>query len=575
MTWRSFTRICFALLLALFLLAAFSVLQRKSAPAGPPWMLCLAEETSGQEELAGCLPEARISFFTLPEERQAGFVLPAAWDPSRLRLFLSGVEEVRIGDRFYHSGDRVSLELGTPFEIIPLGYTPLLVTVRQTGGLPVLFLQTESGGSGAIHADKTVREPGRLLMTAADGSVLYREPLSAVRTRGNASFYHNKKPYQFKLEKNLPLIEDRPGKTWILLANAMDRAEIRNTLALDLARYCGAFAYTPRTQPVDLYLNHDYRGCYLLTEKVEVTGSRVGIRDLEKETKRLNPGLDLGALEAEGELEYGPGARKYRALPVEPEDLTGGYLLFLDKPRRYATEACGFVTDRGCAFTPQEPKYLSRAQTEYIASLFQRIEDALFQADGVDPVSGQHYTELLDLPSLVSRCLIAEVLDDYDGPFSYFYKDSDAVDPKVYTGPVWDLDNTLGLWIYQNDPAALHLFRDGGAEWSWLAQAARHDDFRAEARERYRRIFRPAVQILLGRERDPAGILRSVDEYAAEVAVSAQADFFRWRDPPLSRYLYENYYDTGTGDSFEEQVAYLKAYLALRLEALDAFFPAE
>ena len=78
--------------------------------------------------------------------------------------------------------------------------------------------------------------------------------------------------------------------------------------------------------------------------------------------------------------------------------------------------------------------------------------------------------------------------------------------------------------------------------------------------------------ILLGREADPQGVLRSIDEYAEQVRVSAETDFFRWPfpfSPELKRY------NLDSGDSFDKQIAFLKEYLSLRLDALDAFFPGE
>ena len=540
------------------------------AAAAPPWELLLgdgrAEESAASERL--------IRGFALPDGSGTGFVLPGYWDASALRVVLSGIESVRIGGRSCHSGDAIALPTDEKILIQPAGREPITVELRQTGGLPVLFLNTESGSCEAIHADKSYREPGTLLMTDADGGVLYQGELSAIRARGNATFNYEKKPYQIKLAKSAALAGPRKDKTWVLLANILDRTQIRTTLAFDLARCSGAFVYTPYTQPVDLYVNGEYRGSYLLSEKQEESKNRLPITDLEKAVKELNPGLDFAGLPALGDPEYAPGAWKFFELPVLPEDLTGGYLFQINVPRRYATEASAFVTSRGCVFTVQEPKYLSREQTQYLSSLLQQLEDALFSEDGVDPASGRHYTELLDLPSFVNKYLMAELLDDYDGQYSYFYKDADSVDPKIYAGPVWDQDNILGVWLPQSDPEVLHMSADREQifDWFWFTQAARHEDFMEAAREAYRRTYRPALLILLGREADPQGVLRPIDEYAAQVRVSAETDFFRWPfpfSPELKRY------NLDSGDSFDKQIAFLKEYLCVRLDALDAFFLGE
>jgi hypothetical protein len=569
---RRIHTICISFLAAALLLLAClpdTAASEAAASSAPPFEILLADGRAGN----GAAFDRQIRGFALPDGSGYGFVIPGYWDASALRLVLTGVESVQIGDRSYQSGDAISLATNERIPILPAGREAITVELRQTGGLPVLFVETESGSFEAIHADKSYRERGALQMNGPDGEQLYQGELSEIRARGNSTFLYEKKPYQIKLAKSAALAGPRKDKTWVLLANILDRAQIRTTLAFDLARYSGAFIYTPYTQPVDLYVNGEYRGSYLLSEKQEERKNRLPITDLEKTVKDLNPGLDFAGLPALGDPEYAPGARKFFELPALPEDLTGGYLFQINVPRRYATEASAFVTSRGCVFTVQEPKYLSLTQTQYLSALIQQVEDALFSEDGVDPASGRHYTELLDLPSFVNKYLMAELLDDYDGQYSYFYKDADSVDPMIYAGPVWDQDNILGVWLPQSDPTAIRMSADQQIfDWFWFTQATRHEDFMEAAREAYLRSYRPAIQILLGRETDPQGILRSIDEYAAEVRVSAETDFFRWPfpfSPELKRY------NLDSGNSFDGQIAFLKDYLSVRLGALDAFFLGE
>ncbi|MBO6040820.1 MAG: CotH kinase family protein [Oscillospiraceae bacterium] len=562
-------RLCLLLAALLLLPCLLGAAAGSAASSAPPVELLLGDGRDRGE----FGPEGLIRSFALPDGSGLGFVIPGYWDASALRIVLSGVESVQIGGRSYRSGDPIALALNEKIEVLPDGQEPVTVELRQTGGVPALFLETESGSSEAIHADKTYREPGCLRMIGAEGELLYEGELSAIRSRGNATFRYEKKPYQITLVKSAALAGPKKDKTWVLLANIIDRSQIRTTLAFDLARRSCAFVFTPCTQPADLYLNGEYRGTYVLTEKQEVEKNRLPITDLEKAVKALNPDLDFTALPAQGDAEYAPDARKWFELPAEPGDLTGGYLFQINFLGRYPTEASAFATSRGCVFTVQEPKYLSLAQMEYLSALVQQLEDALFSEDGVDPASGKHYTELLDLPSFVNKYLMAEVLNDFDGQYSYFYKDADAVDPMIYAGPVWDQDNILGVWKPRSDPAVLHLSaQEQTSDRFWFTQASRHADFMEAAREAYLRSYRPAILILLGRETDPQGILRSIDEYAAEVRISAETDFFRWPfpfSPELKRYNLES------GSSFDGQIAFLKDYLSVRLGALDAYFLGE
>lgn len=511
-----------------------------------------------------------VAFFSPFQNYQYHFVLPGNWDCKHLRLFMTGTSSVTFNGKQYKNGDEVSLSPGKKTYLRPSKGAGINITVVKTGGLPTLFLHTNSGSSTKIHADKTYKEPGTLYMLDKEGNVEYDGALAAIRTRGNSTFKYDKKPYQIKLKKSASLCGMKKNKTYILLANTLDRSEIRNTLALDLARYSGAYAFVPAAQSVDLYLNYDYKGTYLLTEKVEIDEDRLNISNLESAMESLNPELDFSQLQAKGDAELKNGAKKYYAIPNMPKDITGGYLIQSNLETRYATEASAFVTKQGLPFTLQEPKYASKRQVDYLASLFQKIENALTSKDGVDSSSKKHYSELLDMNTLVHRYLQAEVLDDFDGQRGYFYKDSDQLDAKVYVGPVWDQDNILGASSKRCDPSVISISRDRSAPYYWMTLATKHKDFRNAAIKAYHETYAPALNILLGKSSDPSGVLRSVDEYVQEVETSAKADLIRW--PIRLRNTYTNF-NTNSGRNYEAQISFLKKYIQQRKKALDKAFP--
>lgn len=519
-------------------------------------------------------PADLITFFSPNSDRNYYFVLPGHWDESNLRLYFSGAKTVDVNGKTYHNGDPISLPQGKALDVSANKDGKIRLTVTHTGGLPSIYITTQSGSVRKIHESKEYSEPGSILMLDETGEKVYEGSLSAIRIRGNSTTKYAKKPYQIKLKEGFPLLGTAKDKTYILLANTLDRSEIRNTLALDMARLSGAYSFVPSARSVDLYLNNDYKGTYLLTEKVEIDGDRLDITNLEKAMKQMNPGLDFAALRSKGIKEYNAKSTRLYSkafdIPQEPEDHTGGFLVQSNLEIRYATELSGFVTKRGFTFTMQEPKYTSLTQMKYLSGLFQQIENALFGEKGVDPDTGKHYSQLIDLDSFVNKYVMAEVLDDFDGQRCYFYKDTDAADPKVYAGPVWDQDNILGASAKQSDPSVIRLANDRSHKYFWFTQAARQPDFSAAAGKAYRQIYRPAILALLGREADPTGTVRSIDEYAAEVRVSANADLLRW--PNSLRNTYSNF-NTKSGKDFSAQIAYLKNYLTQRLTALDAFFP--
>lgn len=567
-----------ALIVLLLLCAPGGVCASASATAAVSrvtlsYRLYLAQDDAKAASFPSEKPADWITFFSPVGDRNYAFVLPANWDAQNLRLYMTGTQSVSIGGKTYQNGDKISLPLGRGMDVAVSQNPKIRLTVSKTGGLPSLYISTQSGSVRKLHESKTYSEPATLLMLDADGNVFYEGDLSAIRIRGNSTTKYAKKPYQIKLKEGFPLLGTSKDKTYILLANTLDRSQIRNTLALAMARYSGAYAFVPAAQSVDLYLNNDYKGTYLLTEKVEIDKDRLNITNLEKATKQLNPNLDFDVLRVKGTKEYNAKSQKlyYKAfdLPSEPEDYTGGFLLQTNLSIRYATELSGFVTKRGLTFTMQEPKYTTLTQMKYLSSLFQQIENALYSENGVDAASGKHYTQLIDLHSFVNKYVMAEVLDDFDGQRCYFHKDSDAVDPKVYVGPVWDQDNILGASTKQSDPTAIRLASDRSGYY-WFTRAAKQKDFAAAARKTYRQVYRPAIQILLGNETDPTGTLLSIDQYAFQVRASANADLLRW--PNSVRNAYPNF-NAKTGNDFSAQVEYLKRYLTQRLPALDKAFP--
>jgi len=60
---------------------------------------------------------------------------------------------------------------------------------------------------------------------------------------------------------------------WVLYAPYSDKSLMRNTLTFDLARDIGRYA--PRCQYCELVVNGDYRGVYVLMEKIKRDNDRI------------------------------------------------------------------------------------------------------------------------------------------------------------------------------------------------------------------------------------------------------------------------------------------------------------
>ena len=499
-------------------------------------------------------------------------VIPEDWNRKKLRLFFKD-QSLTINGKKISSGDTVSLPLNKEIEFIPEDGKPRNLTVCKTGGVPVLWMTTESGNEEYIEAVKGNDEPGWLRYVETDGTIAYEGKLTHIRCRGNSTFVFEKKPYQIKLAFGASLSGMKKDRTWVLLANVVDRTGIRNEIGLDIARYCGVWKYVPSYQAVDVYLNHDYKGAYLLCEKVEIDPDRLNITDLEEAVEQLNEDLVISGLPIKGDENPSQGARKYYEIPAEPEDITGGYLVKTESTQRYIKERGAFVTNKGQTFVMQSPTYPTEKQANYIADLIQSIERAIYSADGIDQATGRHYTDMIDLTTFAYRYVLGEVTDDLDGARGYFYKDRDSIDPMVYVGPIWDLDYTFGARHTRRDPKRINIYRTTSPAYIWYAKTFYHQEFREAADKAYKKKVAPALAILLGEKKDSKGRIQSIDEYAAEVRTSQLCDAVRW---PYE-YIWKLYpqLNKATGKTFDGQIEYLRDYITQRIPALNRHFRLE
>jgi len=233
-------------------------------------------------------------------------------------------------------------------------------------------------------------------------------------------------------------------RQWILVPNAFDDTLLKSKICYDIA-YGMGLAYTPECQYVDCYINGEYRGNYLLSEKVEIGENRVAIYNLEKENETLNPNIET--LEKFNVQTEKGGALKGSMLEKEPEEISGGYLMELETEKRFENEESGFITERGQRVTMSSPKYASFNQVSYIAERYQCFENAIYSEDGYCPYDGKKFTEYIDLESFAKKYLVEELSKNFDASITsqYIYKPESSVSDKFFAGPVWDYDKSLGI----------------------------------------------------------------------------------------------------------------------------------
>lgn len=292
------------------------------------------------------------------------------------------------------------------------------------GQIPLLFIQTDRRDSLAyLHEEKEHELNGRFVLMNEEGSVLNSGTLDKISGHGNDSWRAPKKSYNLRFSDQVDLLGMGASKKYVLLAGYRDNSLLSYKVTNDLAREID-MDYAPKTEFVHLYVDGNYLGMYFLTGRIEIGENRFSLKDLKEETKKLNP-LPLQSYGRQEWKDDRTHARRvWFNLEQEPEDVTGGYILEMDK-ENYDPVKSRFVSSRKLNLVMRSMPYASYDQVNYIADFWQDFEDALYSEDGFNE-KGKYYSEYIDMESFADQWLFYELNEENSmGSSVYFYKDSD------------------------------------------------------------------------------------------------------------------------------------------------------
>ena len=436
------------------------------------------------------------------------------------------------------------------------------VRVMQATNLATVYLTSSDGekGRGFVDENKANVAQAALKMVGTNGQMISETGIAALKARGNSTFAHAaKKSYQMKLSAPSDLLQNGESvKTWVLLANYFDATMMHDKLFKDLAAAM-QMPYTASCDWVNLYYDGEYRGVYLLSEKNAIKSTGVDITDLEAAYKDKNPGYGTNMVATEGKNADG-NTYYYTTGLIEPENITGGYLIELNHNK--PDEANGFITTRGKGFNAKSPEWCGQEAMKYISEYYQAFEDAVYAQDengnytGVN-AAGMHYYDYVDKESLVKIFLLQELALNPDGFKSslFFYKDANG---KMYAGPIWDQDMTLGTgWTK-------YLAPDVNYAYHYLAEALiQIPDFRDAVNRYYTETFASMARSLL----DNNGTIAQYEQCLNSDAAMNYTlwPYIRVGDPAANGHIWQ-------GATYASVTADMRDWLAKRITQLDSVF---
>lgn len=429
------------IMLAIAILTAAGCLQcmrvdraRLSVENGRPCISVRTAQSENKVLLWQPVKEAEEVQNETQDQAEGCFFLPSCVSGHKIRLGDMGENSVRIDGKLYEKGDTFTWEEGREvlLQITDTSrdsYT-YKVSFMKSANIPAMFIDTASGSLEYLHEDKENEETGRICVLRENGATEYQDWLPRISGRGNSTWEYEKKPYALKLKEDQPLCGLRKSDRWRLLALWNEGSRMSDKIAMDLAQELG-LSYSTQGTWVDLYLNGEYRGIYLLAESVTVGPGRVDIFDTEKENRQKNGSIEAGTVRRYEEED------KKGFLLENGSGTDGGYLIEKDHPKHWEAEESGFRLSRGDFFTIHGPQHASKEQVDYIKECVEEIDALVQDTDSA-------VWEKLDLASFAGRFLVDELALEVDtGSTSmYFYKEKG--DEKLYSGPAWDYDRAFG-----------------------------------------------------------------------------------------------------------------------------------
>ena len=343
----------------------------------------------------------------------------------------------------------------------------------QTYDLPLIVVNTK-GQNLAKGADKI---PGEMRIvdngsnTLSDSSKVDKIDIG-IKIRGQTSADFPKKGYGVELhdptgqDTSLKVLGMPKNADWVFHGPYVDKTLIRNALAHWLYQRTGR--YSSRFKFFELYLNGQYKGVYVLLEKIKRAKARVHIAKLKDED-------------------------------TSGDELTGGYVLSIDKVENNSTSGLdkeGFKSKDGSPVVMRSPKKenTTKEQQDYIKNFFNKIESTCDNGD----VNSNGCSDILDIDAAVDYIMHEDVTNNTDAYICSFYmfKDKDSKGGKLQLGAPWDFN--LGFGAYQRVGGEKaegwrvpQSAKGGSGDWfvaKWVQNLWNNDGFQKKYKERWKEL---------------------------------------------------------------------------------------
>lgn len=364
-----------------------------------------------------------------------------------------------------------------------------------------------------------------------------------IEIRGESSQLFPKKSYLFETWDSLgndidtSFLNFPPEEDFILYAPFTDKSMLNNVLAMKIGNEMGRYA--SRTRYVELVLNGEYQGLYVLMEKIKRDKNRVDISNL-------------------------------RAEDIDGDELTGGYIFRIDKGIYQGWDSKYNVFDGNKKiffqyFYPDQNN-IRTEQKAYIQDFMDLFEDAIASPNYTNS-AGKRYTDYINLRSFVDNFIINELSKNVDAYrlSSYFHKNKNSNGGKLVAGPLWDFNLSFGNADYCEGDNIIgwEYYQCTGNSPFWWDQMLKDDFFKDALRCRWEELRTNIIAT--------DSLHAFIDSKTLELEDAIMRNYQKW--PILGQYVWPNAWYFAQATSHEEIIGTMKARLKNRAEWLDLNIP--
>lgn len=374
--------------------------------------------------------------------------------------------------------------------------------------LPSIYIDLTEISLNDLHKDKNVIYSGNsIYVTDSQGeySISLKNAVQ-IKGRGNSTWtFYDKKGYQLKFSENISLLGMDEAKDWILLANAGDDSLMRSKLVYDMAEKLG-MAFTPSFEYADLWIDGDYRGTYLVGEKVEIASNKLNLKDAK------------GCIFEHDEGFY-----------MENEHWFFNEML----QRHFSVKD---IVKKNETLINESIEDFNGSVTALCSCLY---------TTPVSEVTLEELSKFIDVDSFIKYYLVNEYVLNRESFVSSFYWYKDGADDVLHLGPIWDFDTSMGndLTLYYENYGSDHIL------FKYLLSGKEFYNRTLEIYEVYKGVFISMAENAL--------------KLKDEISDSAEMNYLRWN------YLGKPNPKGGADYSitFDEAVINIKTWLENRAEA--------